>query len=558
MNKKFTSYIFKILAGIGITATSIIVLYHYFKPRNIKLFGLDENSWIFPLFLVLPYLISLLSLFKKPSEEKIREIINEAFAEHSAAGLKLHQNPQQPQPTTSQELFLDGLPETDDPKMRELLLEGTKELKRASEIQKTISEGDFETGKQYHEATLRAIEIYKKGLSLDPKFSEKAALLNLIGLAYLRISELDEALEYWKEMEKIAGEMTSSSDKNKANEGYEAQAVAYGNMGIIYKTRGDLDVALEMYDKTTKAIKITGNKVNLPVTYCNMGNIYGIIGNLEKALEMHYKALEIDLSIGNKYGIATDYGNIGIVYRNYGDLNKALEMHKKALEIATEIGNKSIIAGTYSNIGNIYQTSGDMDEAIEMYNKALELYKEIGGKEGMAIQYSNIGNIYQVGKKYDRAIEMHNKALEIDKDMKNKVGIATNYGNIGIVYRNLGDLDKAQEMYIEALKIAEEIGIREIKAIQYGNIGNIFLISSDFDKALEMYVKAIEIDENMGNKEGVASNYANMGLVYKTHGNLKPAREYYKKALDLFTQIGAKDKIQWCKDRLDELDSEEE
>ena len=72
--------------------------------------------------------------------------------------------------------------------------------------------------------------------------------------------------------------------------------------------------------------------------YGNLGLIYRTKGDLDKAEEMHKKALEIDEKIGRLEGQAIRYANLGIVYMQRGDIEKAKEHWEKALELYKKIG----------------------------------------------------------------------------------------------------------------------------------------------------------------------------------------------------------------------------
>ena len=75
----------------------------------------------------------------------------------------------------------------------------------------------------------------------------------------------------------------------------EGMARAYGNLGLIYMTRGDLD----------------------------------------QAEAMHRKALEINEKLGRLEGMARDYGNLGALYVERGDLPAAREHWLKARDLFT-------------------------------------------------------------------------------------------------------------------------------------------------------------------------------------------------------------------------------
>ncbi len=358
-------------------------------------------------------------------------------------------------------VFTDGLPYSKDPNVKAAYEAGTRELARAADIQKSIDLGAAEISKQKREATLKAIEYYKEGFMHNPKTSERCALNNLIGLAYVGISDYDSAIEVWEESKKLAEEMISASDEVVSREGKLASAIALSNIGIIYRIRGDLDKAKKMHLKSLKIEKELGRKVGMASEYGNIGIIYGIHGDLDKAEKMHLKSLEIEKELGSKKGMASDYGNIGVIYRIRGDLKKAEEMYKKSLRIYEELGMKEGIASNYGNLGVIYRIRGDLEKAEEMHLKSLKIEKELGRKEGMASEYANLSIIYQTRGDLDKAKEISNNALKILYDIGSKEKLAAVYSNLGTLYIHKEDIAKAEEYYRRALDLFTQIGAKD-------------------------------------------------------------------------------------------------
>ncbi len=244
----------------------------------------------------------------------------------------------------------------------------------------------------------------------------------------------------------------------KAEESSEEKAALLGNLGAIYKTRGELD----------------------------------------KAEEMHNKALEIAEKLGLQDIVAGAYGNLGLIYRRRGELDKAEQMHNKALEIAERLGLQESIANQYAALGLVNYEKGDLNEAEKMHLKGLEIEEKIGRLEGVARQSSNLGLIYQDRGELDKAEDMHNKSLEIDRKLGLLEGMASDYGNLGVMYRKRGDLDKAEEMYNKALQIDEKLGLREGMARDFGNLGLIYEMRGDAKKARELWEKARDLYKKIG------------------------------------------------------------
>jgi len=191
----------------------------------------------------------------------------------------------------------------------------------------------------------------------------------------------------------------------------------------------------------------------------NLGLIYRRRGELDKAEQMQRKALEIDEKLGLLEGMASDYSNLGLIYRDRRELDKAEEMFNKSLKISKKFGLHDGMAKVYSNLGGIYQTKGEIDKAELMLYEGLKINEKLGIIEGMARDYGNLGVIYGTRGELDKAEEMQNKALEIDKKLGLIEGIAIDYNNLGVIYEKRGDITKARQFCEKARDLYKKIGM---------------------------------------------------------------------------------------------------
>jgi len=345
----------------------------------------------------------------------------------------------------------------------------------------------------------KAEEYFIKATTL----SFDTQVLNLYAQFLHRIGLLDKAEEKLKQVAYI-GEKTE--DKGTL-------ALAYGNLGILYKTRGESDKAEEMYEKS----------------------------------------LAINIELGTKEGMASAYGNLGNIYSTRGALGKAEEMYGKSLAVNEKLGSKKGMAKVYGNLGIIYSIRGDLKKAEEMQKKSLAINEKLGSEEGMAKAYGNLGNIYIIRKDLGKAEEMQKKSLAIEEKLGSKEGMAIAYGNLGIISSTRGYLKKAEEMYGKSLDISKELGSKEGMARAYCNLGIIYKTRGDIVGAEEMYGKSLAINKELGSKEGIANAYGNFGTLYKTSGNIGKAEEMYRKSLHCFTSLGNKSMIEKATKLLREL-----
>jgi tetratricopeptide (TPR) repeat protein len=333
--------------------------------------------------------------------------------------------------------------------------------------------------KELKERTLKALlymdnEKYRPAIEeledilriCTPSFTERIALLLNLGNAYYSLSRNKEALKNYNAILKL----TKNVNEEDALEG---KASALGNIGLIYKAKGDLDQALKYYQEALEIDKEISFRQGEANQLGNIGLIYKAQGDLDQALNIFQDILEIHREIGHREGEANDLGNIGNVYYLKGDLDQALKYQKEALKIDKEIGFREGEASDLGNIGVIYRAKGDLDQALKYLEEALKIHKEIGYRQGEASDLGNIGLIYQDKGDLDQALKNQKEALEIDKEMGFREGEANSLGNIGLIYQAKGDLDQALKYMNDTLKIFEEIGMPEQIGIMKRNIERI-------------------------------------------------------------------------------------
>ena len=202
----------------------------------------------------------------------------------------------------------------------------------------------------------------------------------------------------------------------------------WNQLGHLLRWSGDLDEAEIAYSKVL-ALGESGNE-NLIAAACNnLGMIYQTRGNIDRAIDMYEKSLVRYKEIGLKEGIATLYGNLGSIYMNRCDFNKALNMYEKSLTINESHGNKRGMASVYGNLGLIHKSTGEFDRAIEMHELSINIYADFGNSEGVATQTGNLGIVYKTLGDLDSAVEMFEKSLHISTDLEYKEDMSATYSN---------------------------------------------------------------------------------------------------------------------------------
>ena len=141
-------------------------------------------------------------------------------------------------------LYLDGLPKTKDKNKKALFEKGIS----------LMAQYKYE----------QAIESFRECSALETEESEKVALLILIGNSFYAWNRWDQALGSWKDA-------LDAAEKAKDEEG---QAVALGNLGLVYQDKGEWDKAIEFYNKSLKIKEKIGDEHGMAQTFNNLAIVY--------------------------------------------------------------------------------------------------------------------------------------------------------------------------------------------------------------------------------------------------------------------------------------------
>ena len=124
----------------------------------------------------------------------------------------------------------------------------------------------------------KALDAFQKATNLDPS---NPVAWNGLGRIQFRLGNLVESRQAFEKTLELAG-----NDKRHQSE-------SYSNLGVIYKTYGELDKAEEYCVKSFDIFKNLGSKEGMAVAYTNLGSIYQIRGDLDKACGYWQHSLQI-------------------------------------------------------------------------------------------------------------------------------------------------------------------------------------------------------------------------------------------------------------------------
>ena len=202
----------------------------------------------------------------------------------------------------------------------------------------------------------------------------------------------------------------------------------------------------------------------LGAAYNNLGVLYRSQGALDKALEYYMTSLHIYDSLGIKLGIdpvrlkmgiASLKNNMANIYSLKKDHEMAMNYLEESHKLFLELKDDRHIIGSLNNLG-ILHTDIDMDDrAMQYFLEASALSEKIGMQNSDS--YNNAGNIFFGQGNYQRAIEFYEKALRIARDKNDRASVLKTAINLGVTYAKARQPEPARLYLDEALVLCNEM-----------------------------------------------------------------------------------------------------
>jgi tetratricopeptide (TPR) repeat protein len=268
-------------------------------------------------------------------------------------------------------------------------------------------------------------------------------------------------------------------------------------------------------------------------TWNNLGFLEQQKGNVNPALEYFNKSISIREEIGDKQGIANSLNNLGIIYHNLGQVEKGLDCLIRALTILEELHFDPGVASTSGNIAFILETQSHHEEALNYFNKALTIQKKIKDREGEATSLNNIGAVYKEMNSLEKAGLYLQQALKIREEIEDKHGIAQSLYNIGLLLREQNKIQEALEYYNKSLKIQEEIPDKQGMAYSLNSISGLLLLDGKVGEAETYGVKGLSVARDLAYPDIIANSAELLKKIYQKQNKQQQALEMF----DLYVKM---------------------
>ncbi len=191
-------------------------------------------------------------------------------------------------------------------------------------------------------------KLQEKGLS-------KVQAEHIVGKLKAKNAKMVSNFQEELDSGKITGIKVIPNEEHTKENTNKDQVDKYIGFGAYQLERGDLENALELFDK---AIELDENAV---LAYANKGNLYAKRGDFERAIHFYDKALSIDTTQKQIFSAKAS------TLDEMGRFEEAVEVYEKVLSM----DDKDI--QTLNNLGIAYARKGLFEKALSCFERLLNI-----------------------------------------------------------------------------------------------------------------------------------------------------------------------------------------
>jgi len=281
-------------------------------------------------------------------------------------------------------------------------------------------------------------------------------------------------------------------------------------------------------ERAVELYRELGDKQTLSQLMGWLGVMYRTNGKIDKALEIQQESLNLSREIGWKNGELLALGNIGHIYFDTSNNDIALFYYLQAISLAEVIGDKVILHRQLNNLGALYSRINEHEKALDFFFRSLGIRRELHDTRAIAASLGNIGKEYCLLKNYEKSLEFQEQSLEIAQAEGNSSQVALALGNIGVVHESLGNSDLSFEFHRKALEVIEPLSDKQNYTFMLSHMGKLYFQRKDYENALETLFQALVFAEENGGRDAQATIHKVLSEVFEEQGDPKSALQHYK------------------------------
>ncbi len=316
--------------------------------------------------------------------------------------------------------------------------------------------------------------------------------------AYLTLGKINQALDI--KNVSLAYYDTALTLSEASRDNWNKGEILF-RKGVIKHSINEDITALEYFNASIQACRLSNNFRIMGSSYSMMGTIFRVNGLYDRAIEYTINSKLNYEKAGFTEGDAWAAYLLGRIYADLKLSQKALEYFQEALQIYSQMAskdrNKNGVAICYSQIGLLNLDAGNFEEAYKDINFTLKIYTDTKEKYGLSNAYKNLGMIDYAMGKYELAESHLDESFKIKKEVNDFLGLPSVYEYLGLCDIEQGQVNEGFNKLQLGLTLAKSNNQKSIQLNIYSKLTKVYLKINDLENAIRCQKKQIEIQDSL-------------------------------------------------------------
>lgn len=239
----------------------------------------------------------------------------------------------------------------------------------------------------------------------------------------------------------------------------EETVSALNCLAVVDQYAGAIDEAEGLYIRARDIAEELGDARREAMIEQNLGTLANIRGDVELALERYQRAFDRFTEQGDLLATARSLCNMGMAYVDLGAWAPAERCFADAYRIANRIGDREMLGTVEINRSELYLRCDRLDEGLEACDRAFELFTNLESKAGLAEASKFYGAILRRLRKHDLAATHLELAAQLSRLCRDRLLEAEVERERAMLHSEAGRNREA----LRSLNIASDI-FREFRA----------------------------------------------------------------------------------------------
>lgn len=265
-----------------------------------------------------------------------------------------------------------------------------------------------------------------------------------------------------------------------------------------FKLRGQAPYeSLKMVDSCIVLAGDLDAPLLLGLCYNRKGVLHKSVGEYDQALEVYSKAMRIFQDHGDEQAISSVLSNLGVVYEEQENFTQALDYYRQALAIDRKLGHDPQASIKLYNMGAVFFMQEQSDSAQKYFEESLTIEKEIENPEGIYFALTGLAGVHTKRNEYDTALVILKEAKAIAYQLEVSSWIGDLHHEIGQVYLQKGDTVKGIAEFQIALEKAKEVEYRNLMLQLFTELANVYDSTGNYAASIDMMRKQMALKDSI-------------------------------------------------------------